>query len=214
MSLPRIAPYVPPDARCLSLNRVNWTVDPGRAALLVHDMQNYFVRAFAPGGAVEPASVNTHRLLTASRGAGIPVVYTAQPPRQPAETRGLLMDFWGPGLGGRSDDDRIAAPLVPMPGERILVKHRYSAFHGTRLREILAEHGRDQLLITGVYAHLGCMLTAVDAFAEGVRPFFVADAVADFDRRRHWQALHYVAQSCGMVTTTDKALCSVPGSGS
>ncbi|WP_258017507.1 MULTISPECIES: isochorismatase family protein [Streptomyces] len=171
-------------------------------------MQNYFLRAFAPGGPVASAVANIQRLATASRAAGIPVVYTAQPARQEAASRGLLMDFWGPGPGGQLDDDRIVAPLAPAPGEAVVTKHRYSAFHDTGLSEVLAAHGRDQLLITGVYAHLGCMLTAVDAFARGVQAFLVADAVADFDRDRHHQALRYVAESCGMVTVTDEVLGS------
>ncbi|WP_349253949.1 isochorismatase family protein [Streptomyces sp. BPTC-684] len=192
---------------------MNWSVDPDKAALLVHDMQNYFLRAFAPGGPAGLAVANIQRLAAACRAAGIPVVYTAQPARQTAANRGLLMDFWGPGLGGQPDDDRIVAPLAPAPGEAVVTKHRYSAFHHTGLGEVLAAHGRDQLLITGVYAHLGCMLTAVDAFARGVQAFLVADAVADFDRDRHRQALRYVAESCGMVTVTDEVLGPATGSG-
>lgn len=212
MSLPRIAPYDPLDACSLPLNRVSWAVAPDKAALLIHDMQNYFLRAFAPGGPATSAVANIQRLAAGCRAAGIPVIYTAQPARQTAAARGLLMDFWGQGLGGQPDDDRIVAPLAPAPGEAVITKHRYSAFHHTDLSDVLAEHGRDQLLITGVYAHLGCMLTAVDAFARGVQAFLVADAVADFDRDRHHQALRYVAESCGMVTVTDEVLGSAVGS--
>lgn len=211
MSLPRIAPYDPLDACSLPLNRVSWAVDPDKAALLVHDMQHYFLRAFAPGGPAASAVSNIQLLVAACRAAGIPVVYTAQPARQTAATRGLLMDFWGPGLGGQPDDDRIVAPLAPAPGEAVVTKHRYSAFHRTDLNEVLAAHGCDQLLITGVYAHLGCMLTAVDAFARGMQAFLVADAVADFDQDRHHQALRYVAESCGMVTVTAEVLGSAAG---
>ncbi|MFG2292869.1 isochorismatase family protein [Streptomyces sp. NPDC048603] len=206
MSLPHIAPYELPDARCLALNRVDWTPDGTRAVLLVHDMQNYFLRAFADGAPAGQAVANIRLLLTACRERGIPVVYTAQPPRQPASARGLLADFWGPGLGARPEDDRITAPLTPAPGDTVLTKHRYSAFHCTGLAAVLAARGRDQLLITGVYAHLGCLLTATDAFAHDVQPFLVADAVADFDGERHWQALRYVAECCGSVTVTGEAL--------
>ncbi len=44
MALPKIAPYSYREQE--HQNRVNWRVDPARAALLVHDMQRYFVRAF------------------------------------------------------------------------------------------------------------------------------------------------------------------------
>ncbi|MEU9372654.1 isochorismatase family protein [Streptomyces sp. NPDC048255] len=208
MPLPRIEPYELPDARCLTLNRVGWAPDPTRTALLVHDMQNYFLRPFTPPGPLPAVTANVRRLLTACRTARIPVLYTTQPPRQSLATRGLLSDFWGPGLGGRPDDDRIAGPLAPADGDTVITKHRYSAFHGTGLRALLEEQGRDHILITGVYAHLGCMLTATDAFANGIRPFLIADATADFDHERHWQALRYVGQSCGMATLTDDVLAS------
>jgi bifunctional isochorismate lyase/aryl carrier protein len=169
-------------------------------------MQNYFLRAFAPNGPVAPVTYNLRRLLTACRATGIPVLYTAQPPRQPPAARGLLTDFWGPGLGGRPDDHRIAEPVAPAGGDTVITKHRYSAFHETELRDLLERQGRDQILITGVYAHLGCLLTAADAFAIGVQPFLVADATADFDQERHWQALRFVGQSCGIVTLTEEVL--------
>ncbi|MFJ2192055.1 isochorismatase family protein [Kitasatospora sp. NPDC087861] len=91
------------------------------------------------------------------------MVYTAQPPRQPASARGLLTDFWGPSLDDRPDDHAITGLLAPHPGDTVLTKHRYSAFHGTDLDAVLAAHGRDQLLVTGVYAHLGCLLTTTGA---------------------------------------------------
>ena len=49
--LPTIAPYTLPVDEDLPAGRVTWQIETDRAALLMHDMQNYFVRAFAPGTA-------------------------------------------------------------------------------------------------------------------------------------------------------------------
>ncbi len=47
-------------------------------------------------------------------------------------------------------------------------------------------------MITGQYAHIGCMTTATDAFMRDIKPFMVADALADFSRDEHLMSLKYV----------------------
>ncbi|WP_267242332.1 isochorismatase family protein [Streptomyces sp. PR69] len=212
MSLPEIRPYPLPAAADLPAGRVEWLPEQGRAALLVHDMQRYFVAPYA-GAPVPEVTANIARLAEHARAQGIPVFYTAQPGRQDPADRGLLTEFWGDGIGGVIDADPQAADIVPAlaPAEAdtVLVKWRYSAFQRSTFAEQLAALGRDQLLITGVYAHIGCQATAVEAFMRDVQPFLVADAVADFSRERHDQACAYVAQRCGVVTTTADALAAL-----
>ena len=211
MSIPSIAPYPMPRSHELPASRPDWSPDPARAVLLVHDMQRYFLAPFARGE--EPASVcveNIATLTARARALGVPVVYTAQPGEQPPADRGLLDDFWGRGPAAAYLEDpgvvAIIDELAPEPGDEVLTKWRYSAFQRSRLAELLAEAGRDQLVITGIYAHIGCMVTAVEAFMRDVQPFLVADAVADFSRAHHEQALTWTAQRCGVVLSTDAVL--------
>ncbi|GAA1340834.1 isochorismatase family protein [Saccharothrix algeriensis] len=212
MSLPTIKPYPLPTAAELPPGRVDWRPDPGRAALLVHDAQRYFLAPYQ-GTPIPEMTANIAALVAAARDRGVPVFYTAQPGRQDAADRGLLTEFWGPGIGAVIDDDPRAADVVPdlapEPGDTVLVKWRYSAFQRSTFADQLAALGRDQLLITGVYAHIGCQATAVEAFMRDIRPFLVSDAVADFSRERHDQACEYVAQRCGAVTTTADALAAL-----
>ncbi|MBB4684138.1 isochorismatase family protein [Amycolatopsis jiangsuensis] len=212
MSLPKIRPYPLPGTGELPAGRVGWQPDPARLALLVHDVQRYFLAPYA-GAPIPEMVANIAALTEAARTAGVPVFYTAQPGRQAVADRGLLTEFWGEGIGAVIDDDPAAADVVPeltpQPGDTVLTKWRYSAFQRSTFREQLASAGRDQLLITGVYAHIGCQATAVEAFMRDIRPFFVADAVADFDRARHDQACEYVAQRCGVVTTAAGALAAL-----
>lgn len=211
MALPKIAPYSYREQE--HQNRVNWRVDPARAALLVHDMQRYFVRAFEleregqplPDAQINIAIANIRRLLDAAHAANIPVYYTAQPPRQNPADRRLLTDFWGDGL---QDDEnaQILDELAPTEADTVLTKWRYSAFVRSPLEEQLKDLGRDQLIIGGIYAHIGCLTTALEAFMRDIQPFMVTDALADFTEKEHHMACEYASGRCARVLNTAEAL--------
>lgn len=202
MAIPKIASYPMPVE--LPASRVNWRFDPRRAALLVHDMQDYFLDFYDRSAEPVPTLVaHVRRLIDFAHAVGMPVYYTAQPAKQAAADRALLTDMWGPGLTARPSRAAICETLAPAPGDTVLDKWRYSAFRRSLLETRLREQRRDQLAICGIYAHIGCLMTACDAFMRDVQPFFVADALADFSEREHRMALDYVAGRCGMVVTTE-----------
>ncbi|CAM5783572.1 isochorismatase family protein [Castellaniella caeni] len=214
MSIPSLPTYTMPDAPVD--NRAHWAPDARRAALLIHDMQDYFLGKYDVAQAPIPALITAITRLRARCDAlGIPVFYTAQPPVQPAADRALLNDFWGPGLTapGQQAQAGIVAALSPRPHDTVLTKWRYSAFQRSDLRARLAGLGRDQLLITGVYAHIGCLSTALDAFMQDVQPFLLIDACADFSLADHQMAIRHVAQRCGMSLTTAETLAALEHSG-
>lgn len=203
--LPPISAYSLPVAGELPGNTAPWTLDPERAVLLVHDMQKYFLRALPEplrSAVVDNAAAIRNRF--AARGA--PVAYTAQPGDMTDEQRGLLKDFWGPGMRASAADRQVVEPLAPSPGDWVLNKWRYSAFHRSDLLERMRAAGRDQLVVCGVYAHIGVLSTAIEAFTNDIETFLVADAVADFTERHHRLALEYAAQRCAVVLTAKEVL--------
>jgi trans-2,3-dihydro-3-hydroxyanthranilic acid synthase len=207
MAIPSIASYPMPTEDLLPANTASWTPDPGRAALLVHDMQRYFVAPFPTGQ--EPAHSlvgNCRKLVERCRELDMPVTYTAQPGSMTDEQRGLLKDFWGPGMRTSPEHRQIIDDLAPDDGSAVFTKWRYSAFHGNELLSHLRRRGCDQLIICGVYAHVGCLMTAVDAFTHDIETFLVADALADFSAEQHRWALEYAASRCAVVMTTDTVL--------
>jgi bifunctional isochorismate lyase/aryl carrier protein len=205
VTIPRISSYPVPAFAGMTQNRVQWKPEPRRAALLIHDMQEYFL-GFYDRGAAPIASMlpNIARIAEACRAREIPVFYTAQPAAQSREERGLLNDMWGPGLTAAPEAHPIVSELAPQADDVVITKYRYSAFQRTDLLASLHARGRDQLIICGVYAHIGCLLTACDAFMNDVQPFLVSDGVADFSAREHELALRYVSERCGV--TLDSAL--------
>ncbi|MEJ3747313.1 isochorismatase family protein [Actinomycetes bacterium KLBMP 9797] len=210
MSALRVQPYEMPTEAELPANRVTWRPAAARAVLLVHDMQRYFVAPFGdrpPGTALVPTIA---RLRERCHRLGIPVVYTRQPGGQPPSQRGLLADFWGPGLGADPAPQSIVDELAPAAGDVVLTKTRYSAFRGTDLEQTLRGWGRDQLLVTGVYGHIGCLATACDAFMRDIQPFLVADAIGDFGVDEHRTALRYAATRCAAVTAAAAVLRDLP----
>ena len=210
MAIPRIQPYRFETTQMLPDNRVQWQVDAGRAVLLIHDMQNYFLdfydRQQAP---VDELLVNIRRLKDVCDARGIPVVYTAQPGDQQPGDRALLTDFWGPGLSADDYLQAIDESIAPNSDDQVYTKWRYSALQRTDLAAFMAQQGRDQLLICGVYAHIGILATSLEAFMRDIQTFVVADAVADFSAEDHAMALGYIAGRCGRVDLVDTLIESL-----
>ncbi|SHM96263.1 isochorismatase family protein [Actinacidiphila paucisporea] len=203
--LPPISAYPLPTAADLPENVAHWTADPERAVLLVHDMQRYFLR-----GIPEPLRADVVRHAASLRkrcsAAGMPVAYTAQPGRMSARDRGLIADFWGPGMRTEAADRAVVPELAPEDDDWLLTKWRYSAFFRSDLLARLRAAGRDQLVLCGVYAHIGVQATALEAFTHDIETFVVADAVADFSASDHRLALDYVARTCAVVVLTEEVL--------
>ena len=208
MAIPSISGY--PLSKAIPENRVNWSVDPQRAVLLIHDMQQYFLNFYdVESELIQTLTRNIQTIKQTCIDAGIPVVYTAQPGDQKQEDRALLTDFWGPGLKADDSITRIFPALAPTEQDIVYTKWRYSAFQRTPLKAMMDETGRDQLIIVGIYAHIGCLQTAAEAFMTDIQAFMVSDAVADFSESDHEMALNYVAGRCGYVLDKKQLLSQV-----
>ncbi|WP_446471049.1 isochorismatase family protein [Xenorhabdus stockiae] len=210
MSIPKLQDYTLPDEATLPVNKVEWRLEPQRAALLIHDMQEYFLNFWGKESKMVQQVINNIVILRARcHELGIPVFYTAQPDQQSDVERALLNDMWGPGLNRYPEQQKIAAALAPEQQDTVLVKWRYSAFQRSDLETHLKERQRDQLIICGVYAHIGCLTTATDAFMRDIQAFMISDALADFSREEHMMALRYTAGRSGQVLSTDMALSAL-----
>lgn len=204
MTIPKLPSYGLPSPSSLPQNKVDWRLDPTRAVLLIHDMQAYFVSFYDQESPLIKRLIENIAAVRAwCKTQRVPVLYTVQPIEQHPKDRALLNDMWGPGLMAADPAlQHVVGALTPSDDDIVLTKWRYSAFQRSDLEDRMRLWGRDQLLICGVYAHIGCLTTAVDAFMRDIQPFMIGDAVADFSEEEHRWALRYVATRCGRVLST------------
>lgn len=203
--IPAIPSYPMPTRTTLPTNLAQWTVDPARAVLLLHDMQTFFLKPLASPLRDELVH-NCTLLRKRCADFNVPIAYTAQPGGMTDQQRGLLKDFWGPGMSTAASERGVVSELEPSASDWLLTKWRYSAFHNSDLLARMRAAGRDQLILSGVYAHVGVLTTALDAFSQDIQPFLVADALGDFTEADHHHTLTYAARCCAMVVLTGDVL--------
>ncbi|MFC9876184.1 isochorismatase family protein [Nocardia salmonicida] len=203
--IPLIPSYPMPTRTTLPADVARWTVEPARAVLLLHDMQSFFLKPLASplrDELVHNAALLRKRCVDFD----MPIAYTAQPGGMTVRQRGLLKDFWGPGMSTEPEERGVVPELAPAAADWSLTKWRYSAFHNSDLLARMRSAGRDQLILAGVYAHVGVLTTALDAFSHDIQPFLVADALGDFTEADHHNTLAYAAQCCAKVILTEDVL--------
>ncbi|MFJ4790215.1 isochorismatase family protein [Streptomyces sp. NPDC088794] len=206
---PPMFPYVMPTPAMLPADQTGWTLDPARAALLVLNLQNRFVRALEREAA--PATellANARQLVDRARAAGVPVIHSVPAGDRRASGRGPVPYTRLTGLSAGAAAEAFVPQVEPLAGDTVLTARKYSAFARTRLDGRLRELERDQVVILGLYARAGVLMTAGDAWAQDLEAFVVADAVADMTPGSHEFALEWVADTCGAVTATDRVVAA------
>ena len=134
--------------------------------------------------------------LEQARSSGVPVVYVNDDRAHwDSDAPALVREA----LGGRGGD--VIAPLAPRDGDRILLKHRYSAFDHTALDLLLPSLQVERVLLIGA-ATEGCVVqTAIDAREHGLKATILAGACATTDEGLEATALRYAADVGGVRVT-------------
>lgn len=151
-------------------------------ALLIIDMQRDFVLPGAPYAWPEPLpSVPVvRRLLDRARDRGWPVFHVVRehaPDGGDAEPcrRHLFRAGGGVCVAGTTGA-AVVDELTPLPGERKLVKTRFSGFYRTSLEDELRALGVSTVLVAGTQYPNCVRGTAVDALYRDFRVIVVSDA--------------------------------------
>ncbi|MDD5628891.1 MAG: isochorismatase family protein [Elusimicrobia bacterium] len=196
--------------------------DPARSALLVVDMQEFFLDRRSPAylPPARAALLNTRRLVEAFRRAGRPVLFSVHAHRDPRRAgrkgirpagtggtsdtagAGLMTLWWREVCREGSPEARVAAVLESRPAD-VYRKTGYSALSNPRLRARLRAERITGLVLAGVKTDLCVESTARAAFDLGWQTVVAADATAARSEEQHLAALRALARGFSAVTRVD-----------
>lgn len=192
--------------------------DPKRSALVVVDMQNDFVREGAPlevpdaRATIQPIN----ELIAAWRAIGRPVVFTRF---QAGDTPSLLWT-WSrqihepvnccrigahrhyPDVQGERECIAVIDELDHRAGDPVIDKFWYGAFFRTNLRDVLAAHGAEGIVVVGTVTQICVEDTVRQAFHEGLKVIVAEDGVSSFAPDLHAATLKNVAMKFGAVASS------------
>ena len=177
-----------------------------RSALLVIDMQRFFLNPNSPtftcgGLAIIPS---LKRLIQAFRDANRPVIYTRHV-HHPDKIDAGIMGWWWEGMCIEgSEESEVHGDIEPLPAEKQVLKHRYSAFYDTDLETVLRCLKVEDLVISGIMTNLCCESTARDAYFRDLRVFFLADGTGTICEEMHIASLMNLAFGFAYITTVDE----------
>jgi ureidoacrylate peracid hydrolase len=204
------------------LTELQEQLKPDHTALLVVDMQNDFC---AEGGYLQRTrgmdmspnkaiADNINRLVDLARDTGMTVVWIVAiydhkylsdshlakilPKMVQGGNEGILCaeGTWGADFYEMSPGD----------GEIVIQKHRFSAFHGTRLDDYLRGHDVKTLVVTGVATNICVDSTIRDGFFNGYYIVVPEECVGAADQTLHAATLKTVDYTIGTVTSGDEII--------
>jgi len=188
-------------------------LNPKKSALMVIDMQNDFLNKKSPAYTknAEYIIANLKKLIRTARRVKIPVIYTAHCHQDPKIDGGMTAKWW-PEIANKktlvagTKGAEIIKELKPLHKEKIIYKHRYSAFYNTDLEIYLRGLGVTDLIISGIMTGICCESTARDAFFRDFRVFMIGDATAAGEDALHLNSLKILAYAFAYVTTTQEII--------
>jgi ureidoacrylate peracid hydrolase len=195
-------------------------VNTAHTALIVIDMQNDFI---APGGLVgrsgrdvSAAQKLAERLpdfIAAARRTGVLVVFVRNV--YSTDRNFYLSDCWLEQAARKQSGGYTRFPVCaegswegdyygdvrPQPGDPVVTKHRYNAFHNSDLDTILRANGVRTVVMTGVATDVCVATTAREAFMRDYYALMVDDGTATFSAEDHAATLRNFDRYFGEVST-------------
>ncbi len=228
-------------SRAAAIRWADFEIDPKRTALLVVDMQRYFLRADSPfsrflnatvagftdwylGRVEEKVVPNVRRLVEAFRAAGSPVLWTRvasqrkdggdlSPALRRLNERAAELDIPPPIPWIEDSWADVLPDLEPEAEERFVDKTTYGSFASTDLEKTLQEMKIASVVVCGVVTNVCVETTAREAVDRGFQALVVEDGCAAFSPEVQEGNLFSFRTVFGPVKTTAEviAILQTPG---
>lgn len=194
-------------------------LDPGRAVLVIQDLQNDVMMdggAWAETGAAQHAKdqnvvENVKQLAEACRATGVPVIHV----HYIVEDGAPELKLNAPLFQGVKDANALvrgswgAAPaegLEPQDGDLVVEKMRMNAWEGTKFESLLKGLGRDTVIVTGAWTNMSVEHTARTGADKGY--FMVVPEDGCSTMSAEWQnaSINFALQNVSTVTKCSSVL--------
>lgn len=196
----------------------DFPMQPGKAALLIIDMQRDFIEPGGFGDALGNDVSQLRRtiaplkaLLAAARASGMLVMHTREGHKpdlsdlhETKRVRGrATMTIGDAGPMGRilvigEPGHDIIPDLYPIAGEPVIDKPGKGAFYRTELTDLVAQHALTQLIVCGVTTEVCVHTTVREANDRGIECLVVSDCTGSYFPEFHETALRMVAAQGGI----------------
>lgn len=197
-------------------------MEPAKTALIVIDMQNYFMKPGFLGEVPMARQIVPHvnRLAAALRVRGAHVVWVKNATNDTRDSWSVMHDCL---MTPQNRDLRYATmdlaheghalwpELDARPEDGDIVKKRFSAFieGSSEIVPYLRQRGIDTLLIGGTATNICCESSARDAMMLNFKVTMVADALATYSDAEHNASLATFYSIFGDVQTVDEVIASL-----
>jgi nicotinamidase-related amidase len=194
------------------------TIPISRTALVVIDMQNYFVAPTSQGEAESARDIvpAINRLATALRELGGRVIWIQNTTTNTREAWSVRHELLSPeraevrmaAMELGAEGHQLWPTLDVRPDDTRMVKKLYSAFiqGSSDLAAYLKTHGIEFVLIAGTYTNVCCAASAQDAMMLNFRTIMVSDCNAGSTAETHAAALNNFFEFFGDVLSVDEVL--------
>lgn len=182
-----------------------------RSVLLVVDMQDFFLDPDSPTYTCGGQAIigNIQRIIAAFRAAHRPIIFTRHVHHPDGLDAGIMGWWWkGMCLEG-SPESEVNAAIAPHPKDKVIFKHRYSAFYNTDLETILRTQKIEDIVMTGIMTNMCCESTTRDAYYRDYRVFFMADATGSITEEMHLATLLNISYGFAWVTDTENLISQI-----